>query len=92
MAREIQAGEEYELEARSGSRVRVEAESEVWENSQGIEGFDATLLEDFGGQEAGDLKIIQTHIYEVVGQGPATEAILEHYAQRDGELGGHTPK
>lgn len=63
---DIKAGETYTLETTHGSHVRVKAESGVWENSKGIEGFDARLLEDFGASKAGDFYICQTHIFEVV--------------------------
>jgi len=47
----IQPGRELVLESYNGNTVRVRAESEPWENSKGIEGFDARLLEDFGGSD-----------------------------------------
>lgn len=66
----IHPGNEYKLETTGGSTVRVEAQSEIWENSKGIEGFDARLLEDFGNKNAGDFYIIQTHIFDVVDTEP----------------------
>jgi len=64
---EIEVGETYTLETIGGSRVRVRAESEVWENSKGIRAFDGTLLEAFGSDDAGDHHIFQMHIFEVCG-------------------------
>jgi len=63
----IQPGRELVLESYNGHTVRVRAESEPWENSKGIEGFDATLLEEYGNKESGDFKIMQLHLYDVIG-------------------------
>lgn len=69
---DIQPGEEYTLRYTVGNRegytLRVRADSGVWVNSIGIEGFHATLLDGCGWRDEGESHVIQTHLYDVVGQ------------------------
>jgi len=72
MQPQIEPGEEYTIHYAPGDRdpedgdsYRVRAESEVWTNSKGISGFDVTMLDSMGKTQAGEFKIIQTHLFEV---------------------------
>ena len=64
----IREGEEYIMQYTGGDgfTVRVEALSGVWENSKGIRGFDARLLEPLGNKTTGDKHIVQMHLYDVL--------------------------
>jgi hypothetical protein len=67
---EITEGNEYTLRYTCGDgfTIQVRAESSVWENTRGIRAFDATLLEPMGNTDAGEFHIMQTHLFEVVGE------------------------
>jgi len=87
----IRPGRELVLESYDGHSVRVRAESEPWENGRGIEGFDAQLLEEYGYKDAGDVKMMQLHLYDVVGGDGLVqcESCLELTECADAEFDSH---